>query len=230
MEPALRRAQRSLATGTERRDLLDREHIRLLMRLSLADDANCIDIGANVGEVLEEMVAIAPQGRHVAYEPLPDLAADLARRFPQVDVRNAAVSDSTGKTPFYRVRSASTRSSLSPAGLDPNDLEPIQVRVEVLDDALPRDYVPALIKIDVEGNEAAVLRGAKRLLAEHHPIVIFEHGQSGARDPGTSREIHVLLSSLGFRLFDADANGPLTVDELETVVECGRIWTFVAHP
>jgi FkbM family methyltransferase len=230
MEPALRRAQLSFGDATERRDLQDRAQLRLLMRLSLPIDANCIDIGANVGEVLEEIVEIAPRGHHVAYEPLPELAADLARRYAQVDIRNAAVSDTAGERTFFRVTSASTRSSLSAVGLDPSDFEPIQVRVEVLDDSLPSDYAPALIKIDVEGNEAAVLRGAGRLLTEHRPIVVFEHGAAAAAFPNTTREIHALLISAGFRIFDIDANGPFTAGELEAVVQRGRIWTFVAHP
>ena len=61
------------------------------MRLSLTSDANCVDVGANVGDVLAEMVQIAPLGHHVAFEPLPELASVLTRRFPDVEVRNAAV-------------------------------------------------------------------------------------------------------------------------------------------
>jgi FkbM family methyltransferase len=204
--------------------------MRLLMRLSLPVDADCLDIGANVGDVLREIVAIAPAGRHVAYEPLPDLAADLARRFPAVDVRNAAVADAPGETTFYRVRSAHSRSSLTADGLDPSDLDAIRVQVDTLDNALAPDYAPALVKIDVEGAERAVLAGARRVLAEHHPIVIFEHGAPAEGfEGGPSREIHQLLSNLRYRLFDIDGNGPLTAEEFAAVVRRGKIWTFVAH-
>ncbi|MGZ4202263.1 MAG: FkbM family methyltransferase [Thermoleophilaceae bacterium] len=120
------------------------------MRLSLPVDANCVDVGANAGEVLDEIVDIAPAG-----------------------------------------------------GLH----------------AVP-------IKIDAEGSELAVLRGARRVLGQRHPIVVFEHG---AGTPGKTRAIHELLSALGFRLFDVEGNGPLSADELEAVVEAGRVWTFVAH-
>ncbi len=204
--------------------------MRLLMRLSLPANANCIDVGANVGDVLREMVAIAPDGRHVAYEPLADLAADLTRRFPQVDVRNAAVADTPGEATFYRVRRAHSLSSLSTNGLDAHELEPVQVRVDTLDDALERDYAPALIKIDVEGAEREVLAGARRTLTAHRPVVVFEHGAAAAGFAGApTRDIHELLSALGYRVFDIDGNGPLTVTEFEAIVRKGKIWTFAAH-
>lgn len=199
------------------------------MRLSLAADANCIDVGANIGDILQDIVTIAPNGRHVAYEPLPELGADLKRRFPKVDVRNAAVSDADGEATFYHVRSSHGRSSLSSDGLDPRNVEQLRVRLEVLDEALPREYVPALVKIDVEGAEAAVLRGARRLLGEHHPIVVFEHGAAAAGMGSTSGEIHGTLGSLGFRIFDIDGRGPLSADEFDTSVRLGKVWTYVAH-
>jgi FkbM family methyltransferase len=229
-EPALRLAQRALAGPMQRRDQRDNEHMRLLMRLSLAHNAKCIDIGANVGDVLREIIAIAPQGRHIAYEPLPDLAADLAREFAEVDVRNAAVAEVPGEATFYRVRSAPTRSSLATGALDSEDLEPLRVRVDVLDDALARDYVPAFIKIDVEGAEREVFAGAQRILAEHRPTVVFEHGTGASGFGGTpTGDIHRLLSVSGHRIFDIDGAGPFTASEFEAVVEAGKVWTFVAH-
>ncbi len=202
------------------------EHLKLLLRLSLPVDANCVDVGANVGDVLREMVASAPRGRHIAYEPLPDLAAELARRFPDVDVRNAALSDSPGEHPFFRVKSASTRSSFFADGVDSSELEQLIVRCDVLDDALPTDYAPDLIKVDVEGAEVAVLRGAQRILHDHRPTVILEHGSAPV---GATREIYALLTSPGLRVFDLDGHGPFSAPEFESVVEQAKIWNFVAH-
>jgi FkbM family methyltransferase len=229
VEPALRLVQRALAGSTRRRDEKDTRQMRLLMRLSLAAEANCIDVGANVGDVLREIVAIAPHGRHVAYEPLADLAADLERRFPGVDVRNAAVADAPGEATFYRVRSSHSRSSLSASGLEGEDLQAVQVRIESLDDALGADYAPAFIKIDCEGAEHQVLAGARRILGEHHPLIVFEHGASAAGFATSTADIHELLDGLGYRIFDIDGDGPFTVQEFESVVRKGDIWTFVAH-
>src|SRR5436309_1457110 len=55
------------------------------------------------GSVLREMVRLAPRGRHVAWEPLPELAARLAEDFPTVEVRAAALSDRGGEREFAHV-------------------------------------------------------------------------------------------------------------------------------
>jgi precorrin-6B methylase 2 len=43
-----------------------------LIRNHLKKDSNCIDIGANLGHILMEIVAAAPKGKHYAFEPIPD--------------------------------------------------------------------------------------------------------------------------------------------------------------
>lgn len=230
VEPQLRRAQRALAPRTERRDLRDRDHLRLLMALWLPADASCIDVGANIGEVLGTMVELAPNGRHVAYEPLPELAAELARRFPGVDVRQAAAADRSGTETFHRNTEANTRSSLSPLDVPAESLESFAVPLERLDDALPAGFAPALLKIDAEGAEGLVLAGAQRVLAEHGPVVVVEHGAAAVANFGqTSRDVFGLLTAPGLRVFDIDGGGPLDEAAFVAAATAGRLWTFVAH-
>ena len=81
------------------RDTRDNEHMRLLFAFLLAPDSNCIDVGAFRGTILAEMVRIAPRGEHIAYEPLPHMHEKLVARFPDVDVRRAALSNTTGEPP-----------------------------------------------------------------------------------------------------------------------------------
>jgi FkbM family methyltransferase len=174
-------------------------------------------------------VRVAPRGRHIAYEPLPELAAELAREFPQVDVRAAAVSDHAGEATFHRHKARDTRSSLSALDYDEDQLERFLVPLEALDSSLPEDFVPTLVKIDVEGAEEQVVRGAERTLARHRPIVVFEHSDS-ARHFGTSSEtLHALFAGAGLRVFDIDGGGPYSPSELAKRVDSGRMWTFVAH-
>ena len=52
-----------------------------LIRKHLQKDANCIDIGANLGHILMEIVAAAPKGKHFAFEPIPDLYTSLKKKF-----------------------------------------------------------------------------------------------------------------------------------------------------
>jgi FkbM family methyltransferase len=218
---------------TAARDHRDNEHLTAILAACLAVDANCIDIGAHTGGVLRDMVRSAPQGRHIAYEPLPELAAALARDFPSVDVHNAAVSDSAGEEEFTFLVSDPMRSSLAAAGAvpPPGAVHRLRVRTERLDDTLPADYAPALIKVDVEGAEAAVFRGGLETLRRHRPIVIFEHGLGGADKYGSGPdEVWGLLAGdIGLRIYDLDGRGPYSRQEFVNVFD-QPIWNFLARP
>ena len=184
--------------------------MRVALATTLKPDSHCIDVGAHTGTVLTEMIRLAPLGRHVAFEPLPHLAAGLRATFPGVDVREVALSDRAGRTTFTHVRSNPAYSGFrrrSYPGAE--DVEEIEVVTGALDDCLPSDLCPAVIKIDVEGAEAEVLRGAMRTMSTHRPLVLFEHGVGGADHYGTtSTEVYGLLGGCGLRIFDSEGMGP----------------------
>ena len=233
IERQARSVQRALGPRSYRRDLRDRDHLRALLAGTLSSDANCIDVGANVGEVLEEIVRVAPGGRHIAYEPIPELSAELARRFPRVEVREAALSNVSEQTTFRHVRSRPAMSGLREREYGGSEkVELITVRTETLDSALAEDYVPALIKIDVEGAEGLVIAGAMETIVRHRPIVVFEHGKGAAPHYGTRpARIHEMLTGrAALRIFDLDGNGPFDRNEFERIFEQGRYWNFVATP
>jgi FkbM family methyltransferase len=216
-----------LRSRAARRDRRDMRNLRLLLAFTLRPDDVCVDIGAHDGAVLRDIVRYAPQGRHIAYEPLPELAQVLRRDFPAVDVRNAAVASEAGEVTFHRVAKRPTRSSLHPLGHEPGELEPFTVRTEPLD---AQGVAPRLIKIDVEGAEEQVLRGAERTLAEHRPVIVLEHDRNARHFGTTSSTIHALLTAAGLRVFDIDGNGPYDAAALERRTADGDLWTFVALP
>ena len=230
LEQAASRVYERLEPGA-RRDRIDNEHLRLLIAFHLRADDNCIDIGAHSGAILREMVRCAPAGRHLAYEPLPAFAAALAREFPTVDVRNAAVSDHPGEATFHVIADDPMQSGLQRRNdADPAASQPISVRVETIDDSLPAGYVPALIKIDVEGGERQVLAGALETIRRHAPVVCFEHGPGAERQYETTPEqvYDLLTEGAGMRIFDIDGNGPYSREQfVETYHR--PIWNFVAH-
>ena len=216
---------------TAKRDRIDNAHLRLLIAFQLAADANCIDVGAHSGAILREIVRCAPQGHHIAYEPLPEFAARLAQEFPGVDVRNAALSDHAGEATFHRVTDDPMQSGLElRTGTAPDTSEPFTIRLEKLDDALDADYVPSLIKIDVEGGERQVIAGALETISRHAPVVCFEHGPGAEREYETTPEqvYDLLVGDAQMRIFDIDGDGPYSRDQfVETYHK--PIWNFVAH-
>lgn len=218
-------------TAISRRSRRDDEHLQLLCAFQLRMDSNCIDVGAHTGEITDLFLRYAPGGKHIAYEPLPELAAALAARLPEVDVRRRALSNVAGNTTFTFVKSNPAYSGFRERSYPGREsLEQLIVQTECLDEALPPDYVPDLIKIDVEGAEQLVLEGAMRTLKTHKPVVVFEHGPGAASRYGTrSGDIYrLLVLEAGLRVFDMDGNGPMSASDFGSARGFGH-WNFVAH-
>jgi FkbM family methyltransferase len=228
---ALKRAFEPRHTTQDRRD---HEALATIFAAALAPEANCVDVGAHGGDVLAEIVRIAPRGRHVGFEPLPQLAAALRRRHPGVDVRAVALSDRAGTADFTHVLDRPGWSGLEPRPTPDGAqarTETITVTLQRLDDALPPDYAPTLVKIDVEGAELQVLQGARATLATHRPLVVFEHGLGSADHYGTRPEdVHDLLTELRYRVFDLQGGGPYDrAAFVETFHTAARV-NFLARP
>ena len=225
---------RELMSAWSRREARDRHGMRVLLASTLASDGQAIDVGAHSGAVLSEIMRVAPRGRHIAYEPLPALAVHLRNVFPDVEVREAALSDENGTTSFVHVEAAPEYSGLRERaypGYEDSPRRTLTVRTERLDDALPDGFAPSLIKIDVEGAELLVLRGAVQTLREHRPVVIFEHGIGASERYGTGPQdvYDLLVPGLGMRIFDLDGTGPYTRAQFIDAFPA-PIWNFVAVP
>lgn len=210
----------------ERRNVLDDEHLDLAIAFSLPVDAVCVDVGANVGTVLETLVRLAPEGRHFAFEPLPELAADLRRRFPGVEVRDAALAAESGTAAFHRAVDAHSRSSLRADVLAGRQTSSFDVAIEVLDDVIPSDVKVDFLKIDVEGAQLDVLRGASRILGRDQPTVVLEHGGPSPED----QAVFESLTQAGLRVFDMDGGGPYSFEEFRSELSAkSRRWNWLAH-
>ena len=104
------------------------------------------------------------------------------------------------------------------------------MRTERLDDALPSGYVPALLKIDVEGAELEVLRGGGETIARHRPVVVFEHGAGSADHYGTApADVWELLDGAGLRVSGLDGAGPFSLAEFEDQFARAERVNFVAQ-
>jgi FkbM family methyltransferase len=231
LELRLRDTQERFESRMARRDRKDMEHLDVLLAAALPAHANCVDVGANIGDVLDRISRRFPAGRHIAFEPLPELAADLAARFPSVDVHHAALGAERGEATFYRNLRAEARSSLSTLGVPADQLEPVPVTVETLDEVAGDRYLPHFIKIDVEGAEASVLRGARRVLREARPLVLFEHGAAKSAYFGaSSADVFAPLHEAGLRVFDIDGGGPYDREGFVGRARDDELWTWFAIP
>ena len=159
---------------------------------------DAIEIGANEGMYTHLMRRHARQV--YAFEALPVLAEKLdARRYRRVTVRCCALSDRAGTgtlyTPLYGETAVHGLSSLQP---DMPQLHPActtqAVRLVRLDDVYAGNV--GCLKIDVEGHELAVLRGAQKTIARTRPNLLIETEENLA--PGALAEIDAMLRPLGY--------------------------------
>jgi len=142
----------------------------------LAGPGEVWDVGANTG--LYAMLARALTDRDVvAFEPTPDLAA-WGRRIGFVNdiafpMEQVALADTDGMATFFLSDSSDSSSSLAEGFRE--STRQLQVLTERLDSFAQRHgSPPAVIKIDVETTEPAVLRGGLETIREHRPWIFCE--------------------------------------------------------
>jgi FkbM family methyltransferase len=167
--------------------------------------AVCVDVGANVGAVSEQLArAVGREGRVIAFEAHPANATALARamrrkQLPWVAVEPVAVTDgSSGTVMLYSGRSQ--RGEEWNIGGRTVSGEPGIPEVEVASVSLDGYFSAGdrvdLVKIDVEGAEGAVLDGMRELVGRTRPVVIVEFHD----DANWARRS--ILVAAGYALFD----------------------------
>ena len=169
----------------------------------------CVSIGANLGMYPLQLAAWSgPKGIIYAFEPNPVTVEaliahvrmnDLAERVRIVPV---ALGDRSGTATFY----ATGVDGMSRLG-NPNpalrETVPIQVSIETLDNFFAREQVsPDVLVADVEGFEAAVLRGGRGLFrSATPPITVVEMHPSAWVDTGIDRDrFAAILDELRLRI------------------------------
>lgn len=169
-----------------------------------------VDVGANAGLYTYHAVAVAPEVPTLALEPITELAellcANLKRNLRgAARVANVAASDTAGEAEFF-VADSDEVSSLRSDHVyeyEGNAGARRLVRTATLDQLIPEHGLNDvdLIKIDVEGHELSVLRGAEETLRRHRPTLLLE-----VKKPNVG-EARALLQANGYRLQRFDTSG-----------------------
>jgi len=154
----------------------------------------CIDIGANIGNhslyfsrLFKKVISFEPNPR--VYKLL-QLNAELVSN---VECHEVALSDKNGVASISFNSTNMGGGSLSGGGLGS-----IEVVTSRLDDFEIEGHV-SVIKIDVEGHELNVLRGASKTIQKNLPMILFEQHIEDFVD-GKSPVIE-LLKSYGYKKF-----------------------------
>jgi FkbM family methyltransferase len=175
--------------------------LRLLPQLC-ARDGIAVDVGASLGYYTAWLEHLC--GRCIAFEPNPQNAARLRRLYPRVEVRQVALSSTSGETvlriPVHATGFELTGWSTIEPGNDLSAAEAVaqhEIAVETATlDSFNLSHV-SFIKIDVEGHELSVLQGAQRTLAASRPNLLVEV-QDRTR-PGALPAVFGMLGRLGYQ-------------------------------
>jgi FkbM family methyltransferase len=187
------------------------EEIALLRRFA-GRGRVAIDVGANQGIFSYAMAQI--YGSVIAFEPQPWCAAAIrAYGNPRIAVHQVALSSASSSGQVYVPRDhASGRLTTGLARTRPWDTEQMALDVPfcTLDEFEPDDV--DFIKIDVEGHEAAVLRGARRTIAAHRPTLLIEIEQRHLTD-GDVMDVIGEVESLGYAAYFVQSGALLPAEE-----------------
>lgn len=130
------------------------------------------DVGANVGQTIKEVRATFQRPRIIAFEPSPKSRAALSA-FEGVTVEKVALSDRQGIAQFYVSDEWPVNDSLLPSR-ESGASRCIHVETDTVDAYCAEEGIAAidLLKIDTQGNDLRVLRGARAMLAARRISVV----------------------------------------------------------
>jgi FkbM family methyltransferase len=163
-----------------------------------------LDVGANFGIYSLLAAKKNPDQEVHAFDPIPEMCELLKHNVhnierPHLKVHQVGVSDSVGRATLHLHRD-NGRSSLR--NLKQEESGTIEIEITTLDECLVNDLDISVMKLDVEGYECKVLRGAQQLLEKHHPLILFENNPGALRESGDSpEELQEILKTSEYQIY-----------------------------
>lgn len=173
---------RQIRNGTFATDEIEFE----MMRDWLKPGDWVIDVGANIGHYTKRMSElVGPQGRVFSFEPMAAtfdlLSSNVARLKDQnVSLLNFAASDTAGLVHMDLPNFDTGAANYYQAHITANGTGVGVMAIPI--DSLNLPQPVAVVKIDAEGHEPAVLSGMQALIERDHPIIVLEYSSSGPEE------------------------------------------------
>ncbi len=166
---------------------------------------HCLDVGTNIGYVSLRMASLVGNGQVFGFEPDP---VNYSRAIENLNLNNPSnlkifpwglgESESTATMEVRAVHNLGGNRIARPGATGAT------VTVRVLDEVVASEGIKRvdLMKIDVEGYELKVLRGAKKLLTISHPVLFVEINDDNLKYQGDSATgVIEFLTQVGYRHF-----------------------------
>lgn len=191
---------------------------RILLEVLRKGEA-LIDVGANIGHVtLTGAWRVGPRGRVISFEPNPSVFERLSAHVrmnglrERVALHNAALADRPGTLTLKVPVEGTGGATLGQIGSEYSGKlsESYDVKVEVGDELCGLVDGPAMVKVDVEGYEVAVLKGLRKTIGRLRPAMLVECWPEHLKNAGSSvQELFDLATEWGYQVFSAES--PLRV-------------------
>ena len=186
------------------------------LRAWITPGTTVVDVGANIGFFTVRFARwVEPDGRVIAIEPEPENLRQLRRRIGKagvtsnVEVIEGVVAEEPGMLHLWLCPTNPAAHHLAADGMP--------VRAWTIDGLMAARGWPvvSLIKIDVDGAEVRVLRGARETLTRWHPVLFVEIFDRLLNEAGFSADMLLdEIESHGYRLYVSESrHAPLTRSE-----------------
>jgi FkbM family methyltransferase len=186
-----------------------------------------LDIGGNIGQTALMMAKkVGQTGRVISFEPYPNTILkfeknlSLNKTIKNLTLIKFGLSDEEAVVKMYQDCLTNSAGNRISHNLDEGDAGIKEVTIKVLDDFLQEKenlIQINLIKIDVEGYEMNVLKGAKKTLLKYKPNLFVEIDNENLRKQGSNpTEVMTFLIDLGYEIIDLSTMQKISgIDKIE---------------
>ena len=171
-----------------------------LMKQLIGPGDFCVDVGANIGcHTLFFAKSVGPQGHVISFEPQPTIFQLLCANVSlnhhlNVSTYNQAVGNKTEQVMIPSV-DYSKPGNFGMVGIVKDEGNPVYPINMIVLDNLSFPHLK-MLKIDVEGYESEVIKGAKKTIKKHRPFIYAENNQTGK-----SLELLTLIKDLKYHCY-----------------------------
>ena len=192
---------------------------RLLVNLDYTPK-HIVDVGAHLGGWTRSALNVFPCSKYTLFEPQRELLGSQSDLdLPNIRRNYVGAGPASGQALLSQHNRADSFSfALTPEQARDRGFAQVPVEVVSLDDYFDRNTdwpAPDVLKIDAEGWDIEVVRGAEKVIG-HCDVVLIEAGVLNKRFTNTALEVMKEMDNRGFKLFD--------ITDLNRTPTTGALW------